>query len=127
MSGPTFHMKLSMGFKPNSGIPPFILPIISLMEHVLSQSMGRDGLKRVSCQLKSAINFWWQSTKTLIGARVYQSCGLKKNGGEFSLQFNDTSHIRQGDEQATPTGPLSPKHSEDEPVTTTMQQTKSNT
>jgi hypothetical protein len=34
------------------------------------------------------------------------------------------NYIRQGGEQVTPPGPLSPKHSEDELVTTTMQQDK---
>jgi hypothetical protein len=51
----------------------------------------RDGLKRENCQLKSATSFWWQNTKTLIGVRASQLCGLKKSGGAFSLHFKGIS------------------------------------
>jgi hypothetical protein len=64
-----------MGFRPNSGTPPFISQIISLGWPVLSRSVGRDGSKRENFHQSFATNSWCQNTKTLTGVKVFPSCG----------------------------------------------------
>jgi hypothetical protein len=63
------------GFQTKIGDITIHITSTSSLEHALSLSVVRGGLKRGNYQLKCAISFWWKNIKTPIGARESQSFG----------------------------------------------------